>query len=68
MRLLGIVAAAAVAVPCALGAQADSVRKSILRLVLARRGQPGIVYCIARSSAESTAAFLRELIGPNFQP
>ncbi len=36
------------------------VRESILRLVRARKGESGIVYCIARKSAESTAEYLRE--------
>ncbi len=36
------------------------VRESILRLVRARPGESGIVYCIARKSAESTAEYLRE--------
>jgi len=36
------------------------VRDGILRLVRARAGQSGIVYCLSRKSAESTAAFLVE--------
>ena len=40
--------------------RAPSVRDGILRLVRARVGQSGIVYCLSRKSAESTAAFLRE--------
>jgi ATP-dependent DNA helicase RecQ len=36
------------------------VRDSILRLVRARPGQSGIVYCLSRKAAESTAAFLSE--------
>ncbi len=37
----------------------DGVREMILRLVLARRGESGIVYCLSRKAAESTAEFLR---------
>lgn len=36
------------------------VRKAILGICQARRGQSGIVYCISRKSAESLAAYLRE--------
>ncbi|HEY2902329.1 MAG TPA: ATP-dependent DNA helicase RecQ [Polyangia bacterium] len=36
------------------------VREAVLRLVLARAGQSGVVYCLSRKSVESTAAFLRE--------
>lgn len=36
----------------------DGVRDLILRLVRARAGQSGIVYCLSRKSAESTADFL----------
>jgi ATP-dependent DNA helicase RecQ len=36
------------------------VRDMILRLVRARRGESGIVYCLSRKAAESTAEFLRE--------
>jgi ATP-dependent DNA helicase RecQ len=36
----------------------DGVRDMILRLVRARRGQSGIVYCLSRKSAESTAEYL----------
>lgn len=36
------------------------VRDMILRLVRARRGESGIVYCLSRKAAEATAAFLRE--------
>ena len=36
------------------------VRQAILRLVRARAGESGIVYCLSRRSTESTAAFLRE--------
>jgi ATP-dependent DNA helicase RecQ len=40
--------------------RAPPVRDGILRLVRARAGQSGIVYCLSRKSAESTAAFLSE--------
>ena len=36
-----------------------SLREAILRLVAARRGQSGIVYCLSRRSVEATAEFLR---------
>ena len=36
----------------------DGVRDMILRLIRARRGESGIVYCLSRKSAETTAAFL----------
>ncbi len=36
------------------------VRRAILRLVRARQGVSGIVYCLSRRSTESTAKFLRE--------
>ena len=36
----------------------DGVRDLILRLVRARPGQSGIIYCLSRKSAESTADFL----------
>jgi ATP-dependent DNA helicase RecQ len=36
------------------------VRDMILRLVRARRGESGIVYCLSRKAAEATAQFLRE--------
>ena len=39
--------------------QGDGVRDMILRLVRARRGESGIVYCLSRKSAETTAAFLQ---------
>jgi ATP-dependent DNA helicase RecQ len=42
------------------GPRAPRVRDGILRLVRARAGQSGIVYCLSRKSSESTAAFLRE--------
>lgn len=34
------------------------VREALLRLVLARRGESGIIYCLSRKSVEATAAFL----------
>ena len=36
----------------------DGVRDMILRLVRARRGESGIVYCLSRKAAEATAEFL----------
>ena len=36
----------------------DGVREVILRLVRARRGESGIVYCLSRKAAEATAEFL----------
>ena len=36
------------------------VREAIGRLVRARPGQSGIVYCLSRKSTESTAAYLRQ--------
>ena len=38
--------------------QGDGVREMILRLVRARRGEAGIVYCLSRKAAEATAQFL----------
>lgn len=38
--------------------QGAGVREQILRLVRARRGEAGIIYCLSRKAAESTAAFL----------
>ena len=38
--------------------QGDGVREMILRLVRARRDESGIVYCLSRKAAESTAQFL----------
>ncbi|HEX4151657.1 MAG TPA: ATP-dependent DNA helicase RecQ [Steroidobacteraceae bacterium] len=38
----------------------SGVRDMILRLVRARRGESGIVYCLSRKAAETTAEFLRE--------
>ncbi len=37
----------------------SETRKAILRLILQRRGQSGIVYCLSRKSVESVAAFLQ---------
>ena len=36
------------------------VREAMLRLVLARRGESGIIYCLSRKAVESTAAFLKD--------
>jgi ATP-dependent DNA helicase RecQ len=36
-----------------------NLRQSILRLVYARAGESGIIYCLSRKSVESTAAFLQ---------
>ena len=38
--------------------QGDGVRDMILQLIRARRGEAGIVYCLSRKAAESTAEFL----------
>ena len=38
--------------------QGDGVRDMILRLIRARRGEPGIIYCLSRKAAEATADFL----------
>ncbi len=38
--------------------EGPSVREAILRLVKARRGLSGIVYCLSRKSVESTTEFL----------
>jgi len=35
-------------------------RDALLRLLQARRGQSGIVYCLSRKTADTTAAFLRQ--------
>ena len=43
----------------ATGRRMGGVRAAILRLVLAHRGQSGIVYCLSRKAAEGTAEFLR---------
>ncbi len=34
------------------------VREALLRLVLARRGESGIIYCLSRKAVEATAVFL----------
>jgi ATP-dependent DNA helicase RecQ len=36
------------------------VREALLRLVLARREESGIIYCLSRKSVEATAAFLNQ--------
>ncbi len=38
--------------------QGDGVRNMLLKLVRARTGDAGIIYCLSRKAAESTAAFL----------
>jgi ATP-dependent DNA helicase RecQ len=38
--------------------QGDGVRDMILKLVRARRGEAGIIYCLSRKAAEATAEFL----------
>jgi ATP-dependent DNA helicase RecQ len=38
--------------------QGEGVRELILKLVRARRGESGIVYCLSRKAAETTAQFL----------
>jgi ATP-dependent DNA helicase RecQ len=40
--------------------EGDPVREQILRLVKARKGQSGIVYCLSRKSVESTAEYLSQ--------
>jgi len=40
------------------GGDGPAVREAILRLVQARPGQSGIVYCLSRKSADSTADYL----------
>jgi ATP-dependent DNA helicase RecQ len=42
------------------GEEGPGVRQQVLRLVRARPGQSGIVYCLSRRATESTAEFLRE--------
>jgi ATP-dependent DNA helicase RecQ len=34
------------------------VREALLRLVLARRGESGVIYCLSRKAVESTTAYL----------
>ena len=41
------------------GGEGPTVREAILRLVDARPGESGIVYCLSRKSVEGTAEFLR---------
>ena len=41
------------------GGDSPEVREAILRLVRARAGQSGIIYCLSRKSTESTADYLR---------
>ena len=36
------------------------VREALLRLVLARQGESGIIYCLSRKAVEATAAFLNK--------
>ncbi len=36
------------------------VREALLRLVMARRGESGIIYCLSRKAVEATAAYLAE--------
>jgi ATP-dependent DNA helicase RecQ len=38
--------------------EGEGVREMILRIVRARRGESGIVYCLSRNAADSTAAWL----------
>ncbi len=40
------------------GGEGPAVREAILRLVRARPGQSGIIYCLSRKSAVATAGFL----------
>ncbi len=40
--------------------EGPSVREAILRLVRARRGQSGIVYCLSRKGVDSTAEYLSD--------
>jgi ATP-dependent DNA helicase RecQ len=42
------------------GDNGPNVRERILRLVRARPGQSGIIYCLSRRSTEQTADYLRE--------
>jgi ATP-dependent DNA helicase RecQ len=42
------------------GEDGPGVRERILRLVRARRGQSGIIYCLSRKSTEQTADYLRD--------
>ncbi len=42
------------------GRKRPAVRRAILELVQSRPGESGIVYCLSRKTAESTAAYLQE--------
>jgi ATP-dependent DNA helicase RecQ len=42
------------------GEEGTGVRQQVLRLVRARHGQSGIIYCLSRKATESTAEFLRD--------
>jgi ATP-dependent DNA helicase RecQ len=42
------------------GEEGTGVRQQVLRLVRARQGSSGIIYCLSRKATESTAEFLRE--------
>jgi ATP-dependent DNA helicase RecQ len=42
------------------GEDGTGVRQQVLRLVRARPGQSGIIYCLSRKATESTAEFLRD--------
>ncbi len=42
------------------GEEGGGIRNQLLRLVRARAGDSGIIYCLSRKAAESTAEFLRE--------
>jgi ATP-dependent DNA helicase RecQ len=42
------------------GDDGTGVRQQVLRLVRARSGQSGIIYCLSRKATESTAEFLRD--------
>ena len=42
------------------GGEVPRVRDAILRLVRARHGQSGIIYCLSRKSVEATAEFLSD--------
>jgi len=42
------------------GGDGPAVREAILRLVEARPGENGIIYCLSRKSTEGTAAYLAE--------
>jgi len=42
------------------GGGVPRVREAVLRLLRARPGESGVIYCLSRKSVESTAAYLRE--------